>query len=152
HICEGDIHWTELCTRLPFKYGIATMTRTPHAFVRLRVEIDGKRYQGVAADSLPPKWFTKEPNRLLADEVDEMLAVVKHALASSINRRGYNPFDVWRQLYRMQVDWGSANSLPHLLSNFGTAFIERALIEAFCRASGKSFADILRSDALGMDL
>src|SRR5437016_3809571 len=29
HIREGDIHLTNLRTRLPFKYGIVTMTSTP---------------------------------------------------------------------------------------------------------------------------
>ena len=34
-ILEGDLHLIDLQTRMPFRYGIATMTHTPHAFVRL---------------------------------------------------------------------------------------------------------------------
>jgi hypothetical protein len=48
-------------TRLPFKCGIVTMTRTPHAFVRIWLEVDGKPATGIAADHLPPKRFTKDP-------------------------------------------------------------------------------------------
>ena len=59
-IRAGDIHVVELQTRMPFKYGIATMTRTPHAFVRVQLEVDGKPASGIAADHLPPKWFTKD--------------------------------------------------------------------------------------------
>ena len=38
-ILDGDIHLIDLETRLPFKYGIATMTEAPHAFVRLQVRV-----------------------------------------------------------------------------------------------------------------
>ena len=51
-IRAGAIHVVELQTRMPFKYGIATMTRAPHAFVRLDVEIDGVVTTGIAADLL----------------------------------------------------------------------------------------------------
>ena len=79
HIQDGDLHLTRLRTRMPFKYGIATMTSTPHAFLRLRVEGDGKSGIGIAADSLPPKWFTKDPARALDEEVADMLRVIEHA-------------------------------------------------------------------------
>ena len=65
HICDGELYLTDLQTRMPFKYGIATMTRTPHVFLRLQVEVDGQRHTGISADSLPPKWFTKDPDRAL---------------------------------------------------------------------------------------
>ena len=42
HIRGGDIHRIDIRLRMPFKYGIATMTSTPHVFVRLWVEIDGE--------------------------------------------------------------------------------------------------------------
>ena len=45
HIRHGDIHLIHLRTRLPFKYGIATMTDVPQAFVRLWVEVGGKPVQ-----------------------------------------------------------------------------------------------------------
>ena len=74
----------DLATRLPFKYGIATMTRAPQAFVRLQVEVDGRMASGVAADVLPPKWFTKDPQKPLDVEVDEMLAVIEHAVTCAV--------------------------------------------------------------------
>ena len=53
-ILHGDVHLIDLQTRLPFKYGIATMTQAPQAFVRLVVEINGTQAGGVAADILQP--------------------------------------------------------------------------------------------------
>src|SRR5713226_8343905 len=151
-ILHGDIHLTDLRTRMPFKYGIATMTSTPHAFVRLWVEIAGKVSVGIAADSLPPKWFTKDPARPLAEEIDEMLLVIEHALQTAIGLRGGSPFKVWRQLYEAQANWGHVERLPPLLSNFGTALVERALIDAVCRTANRPFAEVLRSNLLSIEL
>ncbi len=50
-----------LKTRIPFKFGITTMTAAPHLFVRAVVGVDGKKVEGISADFLPPKWFTKNP-------------------------------------------------------------------------------------------
>ena len=83
HVRDGDIHLTELRTRMPFQYGIATMTHSPHAFVRLRVEVEDRLATGVSADSLPPKWFTKDPARPVAEEIDEMVGVIVHALRTA---------------------------------------------------------------------
>jgi hypothetical protein len=152
HILHGDIHLTDLRTRMPFKYGIATMTSTPHAFLRLRMEIGGKLAVGIAADSLPPKWFTKDPARPLAEEVGEMLVVIEHALQNAIGLRAGNPFDAWLQLARAQADWGRRQGLPPLLTNFGTSLVERALIEAVCRAVDQPFTEVLRNNRLGIRL
>jgi hypothetical protein len=152
HLHGGDVHLTDLRTRMPFKYGIATLTSTPHAFVGLRVEIDGRLWSGIAADSLPPKWFTKDPAKPLAVEVAEMLRVIEHALQSAAGIRRENAFEAWRQLDEIQGDWARREKLAPLLSNFGTALVERALLDAVCRAAGRSFADMLRSNQFGIRL
>jgi hypothetical protein len=152
HIDHGDIHLLDLQTRMPFKYGIATMTRTPHAFVRLMVEVGGRPSVGVAADHLPPKWFTKDPARPIDDEVADMLRVIDHAAQVAAGVRADSPFDAWRQLDAAQAEWGRSLALPPLLTQFGTSLVERAMIEALCRASGQPFARLLRTDAFGMRL
>ena len=152
HIRYGDVHLTELRTRMPFRYGIATMTSTPHAFVRLLVQVEQQVAVGIAADSLPPKWFSKDPARPLGEEVDEMLHVIEHALDAAAGIRADTPFDAWRQLYEAQARWGRSENLPPLLSNFGTSLVERALIDAACRGAGRPFADLLRTNELGIRL
>ena len=152
HIQDGDLHLTRLRTRMPFKYGIATMTSTPHAFLRLRVEGDGKSGIGIAADSLPPKWFTKDPARALDEEVADMLRVIEHALDCARGLHAESPFDAWRQLYDLQARWGHDQKLPALLSHFGTALVERALIDAVCRLAKQPFFQLVRSNEIGMRL
>jgi len=147
-----DIHRIDLRTRMPFRYGIATMTEVPEVFVRLWVEIDGKEWTGVASDCLPPKWFTKIPGKPLAAEIDEMLRVIQNALALAVDLRGSSAFEVWQQLYEAQAAWAKREQLPPLLGHFGTSLVERALLEALCRASGRTFAQMLRGNLLGITL
>src|SRR5215467_12008568 len=106
HIHHGDVFLLDVRTRLPFKYGIATMTRTPHAFVRVRLEVDGKPASGVAAEHLPPKWFTKDPAKPIEEEIEEMLRVITHATELAAGLRAPSPFDAWRQLNEAQAGRG----------------------------------------------
>ena len=151
-IVDGDIHLHDVKMRMPFKYGIATMTQAPQAYVRLRLEIDGALATGIAADFLPPKWFTKDPQRPIDDEIDEMLRGIEQALRLAVGLRGETAFDLWRTLYEAQDAWGRSTGLPPLLTHFGTSLVERCAIEAVCRQAGKPFAEMLRSQRLGLRL
>ena len=66
--------------------------------------------------------------------------------------RAASPFDAWRQLNEAQADWGRGTHLPPLLTQFGTSLVERAVIEAVCRAAGQSFARMLSTNQLGIRL
>lgn len=149
---EGDIHLTNLKTRMPFKYGIATMTRMPMAFVRIALEMDGRTVFGVSSDLLPPKWFTKIPESNVDDEVHEMLAVIARTLEIAIGIEGESPFEIWQELYETQDIWSETDDVPPLLAHFGTSMIERAIIDAYCRGMADSFYRLLFSDRLGVDL
>lgn len=151
-IRQFDLHRIDLQTRMPFRYGIATMTRVPQIFVRLWVEVDGKEAIGVSSDCLPPKWFTKVPDKPLEDEIQEMLRVIRHALKIALDARGSSVFEVWRHIYEAQSAWGKTERFPPLLSNFGTSLVERAVIEAVCRAAERTFAESLRVNSLGINL
>lgn len=152
-ILTTSLHILTLHNRLPFRYGIVTMTAVPHLFVRVLAEIDGAEQWGVAADSLAPKWFTKDPDTTFREEIDDMLAVVR-AACDYAQRAGEQPtvFDLWEAVYRQQKEWAAATPHPPLLWGFGVSLVERALIDAFCRAKGIPFADALRANRLGIQL
>ncbi len=149
---EATFHQLDLRTRMPFRYGIATLTETTHLIVRFTFEIDGKPSVGFAADNLAPKWFTKDAARSIPDEVAEMLLVIRRAISFAREIRAATPFAFWRELYTAQAAWGATQTLPPLLVQFGASIVERGLLEAFCRARGTSFAVALRADQLGLDL
>lgn len=142
-----------LSLRVPFRYGIATMTRTPHFVVRLRVEIDGKSQFGFAADNLPPKWFTKDPDAAYRDEIAGMIEVARHASEAACALPPVaSVFALWQEVRKAQDGWAQGRGIPPLLSNFGVSLVERAVIDAFCRATKSTFAQVVRSNALGIDL
>ncbi|MCB1807312.1 MAG: mandelate racemase, partial [Candidatus Competibacteraceae bacterium] len=59
---EIDFFQRPVTLRLPFRFGIVTLTEAPQAFVRVRVENQrGQSAWGAAAEMLAPKWFDKNP-------------------------------------------------------------------------------------------
>lgn len=147
-VTSTDIRLLNLETRLPFEFGIVRMTELPHCFVSIEADIDGTHTIGRAADHLPPKWLTKDPDLGLAEEADAMIEVVQRACILAGSIEGTTVFDCWQQLYEAQRDWAATTDYPPLLWNFGVAFIERALIDAFCRATGDTFQQAVRDNSL----
>ena len=136
---------------MPFRYGIATMTKVPLAFVSVNADIDGQRHTGIASDLLPPKWFTKVADKALEVEIQEMERVILHAMELAAGRHADSAYRLWRGLYEDQLAWAREQGLPPLLANFGTSLVERALIEAACRALQHPFATALRQGPLGLE-
>ena len=151
-IVSSRLQTIPLRTRIPFRYGIATMTEVPLAFLRVWIEIDGRETQGVASDCLPPKWFTKVPDRALKEEVDEMREVIGHAQDAGAGMKARNVFELWRQLYQLQAEWAAGRTMPPLLANFGVSLVERAVIDAVCRAAGRPFFELLKSNVFEISL
>jgi hypothetical protein len=152
-LVQTRLYRAELMTRMPFRFGIANMTAVPHVFVDVQVEFaDGVR-RGVAADHLPPKWFTKNPSRSVTEEISEMELVISHAQGQALEiGEAASPFAFWQELWKRSESWVRSSGLPPLLVHFGTSLVERAVIDAFCRARGQSFAAALRENTLGIDL
>ena len=141
----------DISTRMPFKYGIATMTHLPHLFIRVAATFSGTSQIGISADHLPPKWFTKDPDRDPAEEIEDMLAVIQNAGALAQSCSQDSVFGFWFELYQRQSDWAKRKQIPPLLAHFGTSLIERAVIDAFCRYRESTFANLLRENAFGIE-
>ena len=139
--------------RMPFKYGIATLTALPHLFVRLEMLIDGKVSVGLSSDGLAPKWFTKNPSSSFEQDINEMFMVIQNAvkIATEVHE-AENVFLFWQELYDKQSQWAKSKNLPSLLSSFGTSLVERAIISAYCNGKEKPFHTLLRNGSLGFKL
>lgn len=150
---QVSLHILNVRTRMPFKYGIATMTAMPHCFVRVVCEIEGKEAVGIAADSLAPKWFTKDPDSKYKNDIEDMLSVIRQA-GSWAEEAGLqkNVFALWQLIYQQQKLWAEDRGYPPLLWNFGVSLTERAMIDAFCRATGSTFERAVRENTLGIEL
>lgn len=142
-----------ISTRLPFHYGIASMTAVPHLFLVLKCEIDGQVQSGIAAESLIPKWFTKNPATDYKGDIADMMAVIQAACQFSKDvGRVTSVFELWQATYVKQDAWASEKDYPPLLWGLGVSLVERALMDAFCRAKGLTFTEALRYNALGIQL
>ncbi len=148
-----DIFLHNLRTRMPFRYGIATMTCVPHVILRLTLELEGRAQHGFAADHLPPKWFTKNPETPFRDDVADLLEVIRHAGgAAQAAGTAESVFELWEAINAAQRQWAAARDFPPLLWGFGVSLVERAIIDAFCRARSTTFARAVRENALGLRL
>ncbi len=151
-LIDAELFRQQLKARMPFRYGIATMTEVPHVFVRLTFDFDGTKGIGTAADHLPPKWFTKDPDRDLDEEIEEMLLVLRTAVRHAHAISADTPFAFWRELYAAQAQWGEANQIPPLLAQFGVTLVERAMIDAHCRAHQTTLEKALHENRFGIEL
>ncbi|GAB4455137.1 MAG: mandelate racemase [Armatimonadaceae bacterium] len=151
-IQDARLFRMDLRTRMPFRYGIATVTALPHVFLRLGITVDGEPAVGMAADHLAPKWFTKNPETSPEYDIAEMERVIRHAMECAVGAEGETVFALWQQLYDAQAEWGGSENLPSLLTHFGVSLVERALIDAVCRHAAQPFAKLLHDNQLGIHL
>lgn len=148
-----SFHILNMKTRMPFRYGIASLVALPHLFVRMVAEIDGQRSVGLASEGLPPKWFTKDPTTTFEQDLDGMLEVIRKASEFAVSADASETvFDLWQSIYGGQESWASGTDHPPLLWAFGVSLMERALIDAFCRVGQVTFRDAVHTNKFGIRL
>jgi len=150
-LLESRLRGASVSARVPFRFGIAEMVELVHVFLFVTMDIDGTRQLGVAADNLSPKWYTKDPGTSYRDDAAEMVDVIESACAIA-RQRGTSDcvFDLWYAVHE-QARRDAADVAP-LLVGLGVSLVERAVIDAFCRARNVSFARAVRTNALGISL
>jgi hypothetical protein len=120
--------------RMPFRFGVVTMTQAPQAFVRARIRLeDGREADGAAAELLAPKWFDKNP-ALSNDENFEQLRQSLRAAREAYLASG------------LDTAYGHSRPTIGLVENYGPALLDRALLDALCRALDVSFYEALRTN------
>ena len=152
-VLSTDLHVLNMHTRMPFRYGITTLTAVPHLFVRATVEIDGKRHVGLSADHLPPKWFTKNPDTSPREDIAGLLEVITTARdVARATPKQETVFAYWRRLYEAMSAWGGGWGKPPLLVHFGTSLVERAVDRRVLPGGGDDVRRALRRNWFGIDL
>lgn len=150
---EIALHERPVHLRLPFRFGVVTLTHCPQAFVRARIELpDGRSAWGGAAELMAPKWFDK--NLALSNE--DNFEQLRHALLAA--RAAYlshaqpdTAFGHFARHYQPLIDAGAAHGRNALVSCYGPALLDRAILDGLCRALGLSFYDAIKHNATAMD-
>ncbi|TAH38159.1 MAG: mandelate racemase [Planctomycetota bacterium] len=143
---------TDCRARLPFRFGAAVLTAAPLCTARLECSSpSGARVEGAAADLLVPRWFRKDPARSVREDVEELLASAQEAAAELLAPAApaASAFAHWLRLERARVTALDFAAPQRLVRGFGVALLERALLDAACRAAGCSFFEGLRRDLFG---
>jgi hypothetical protein len=137
--------------RMPFRFGVVTLTAAPQAFVRATVRLaDGREATGAAAELLAPKWFDKDPALSNEDNFDQLRRAVLLARSRYLDgasRSAVGHFAAHHAPHRADC---AAQGLNGLVAGFGPALVDRALLDALCRGLGVAFADAVRADRIGL--
>ena len=131
--------------RLPFRFGAATVTEAPQAFVRASIRAtDGRDAQGMTAELMIPKWFDKSPERSNSENIDDLRAAL--ALAATAYCSNSAPRTAFGHAvfhYRALLDQGGRQRLNPLTMSYGAALADRAILDALCRLRDVSIGTAL---------
>src|SRR5437764_1190704 len=134
--------------RAPFRFGAATVTSAPQAFVHARIEFaDGSSVAGASAEMMMPKWFNKTPGRSDADDLADLrrsLAAAAEAYTSDTQRRSaFGHHAVHGPALQRAAEQRGSNALT---AGFGGSLVDRAVLDALCRHAGVSFCTAMRAN------
>jgi hypothetical protein len=139
--------------RLPFRFGVITLTEGTQAVIRATVALeDGRTSVGVAAESLAAKWFDKSPAFSDAQNLDQLRQALGVAVDLYRSRGWSTPFGLYADTYGDQLARGASLGLVPLVASYGPALLDRAILDAVGRAEGLSFAEAIRRNRAGIHI
>ena len=138
--------------RMPFRFGVVTLTECPQAFARVQVAWpDGRTAWGAAAELMAPKWFDKNLALSNEDNFDQLRAVLRLARAAYLgDATPASAFGHFARHHAAHAQAAAAQGFNPLLASYGPALLDRAVLDALCRALGLSFYDAMRANLAGV--
>lgn len=139
--------------RLPFRFGVVTLTAAPQAYARLRITLsDGRSAWGSAAELMAPKWFDKNPALSNEQNFDQLRRSLRNAVtAYAADRAPRTAFGHSAAHHAALVRQGAGEGLNALVVSYGAALLDRAVIDALCRLRGVPFTALLGRNQFGID-
>ena len=149
-IREASVYSRQVKTRMPFRFGKATLTQMPILHLKLTLQTqDGRLVMGASACGIPPLWFDKAAGKTHADNIHDLSVSLRLALDQYMP---LDPASVW--LLHKEAEppvrrAAAAKGLNGLTAGFGVALVDSALIDAACRHAQVSFHAALKGNLLG---
>jgi len=141
----------DVTLRMPFRFGVVTLTAAPQAFVRATIRLaDGREATGASAELLAPKWFDKNPALSNEDNFEQLRDATRLARGAYLAGPAATAFGHFEAHHTGHLTRSAARGLNALTANFGPALIDGALLDALCRALGLSFHDAMRANLGGL--
>jgi len=147
-----ELYERPVVLRLPFKFGVVTLTRCPQAFVRARIELaDGTSSWGAAAEMMAPKWFDKNLALSNEDNFEQLRGVLRLAREAYLgDATPGTAFDWFARNHDHVLLAGGDRGYNPLLASYGPALLDRAILDAVCRGLGVSFYEAMQRNAPGI--
>lgn len=151
-IAEIALHERPVRLRLPFRFGVVTLTECPQAFARVRIELpDGRSAWGGAAELMAPKWFDKNLALSNDDNFEQLREVLRLARSAYLSDPSPDTaFGHFARHHDAHQAVCARRDFNPLLASYGPALLDRALLDALCRALGVSFYDAVRRNLPGI--
>src|SRR5215468_10419863 len=141
----------DVTLRLPFRFGVITVTRATQAVIRATVALeDGRTSRGVAAETLGAKWFDKSAAFSDAQNLDQLRQALSLAIELYRACPWSTPFELYARTYKEQLARGGELGLVPLVAAYGPALLDRAILDALGRAEGLAFADMISRNVAGL--
>lgn len=135
--------------RLPFRFGVITVTHGRQAVLRARIRTeDGREGWGLAAETLAAKWFDKDPRWTDAENEHQLRRALELAEAATEGSR--TAFAHYADRYATHVAACAGEGLNPLVASYGAALLDRAMLDALLKLNGMGFAQAMRANLGGM--
>ena len=149
---EIELYERPVVLRLPFRFGVVTLRECPQAFARARIEFaDGRSAWGAAAEMMAPKWFDKNLSLSNEDNFTQLRTVLglarKGYLADRSAATAFGHFARHHDAHQAQC---AVQGFNPLLASYGPALVDRAVLDALCRAQSTSFYTAMQSNLAGI--
>ena len=138
--------------RMPFRFGVVTLRQAPQAFVRAQVALpDGRTAWGASAELMAPKWFDKNLALSNEDNFDQLRSVLRMAREAYLSdAKPATAFGHFARHHDAHQRAAGGRGFNPLLAAYGPALVDRAVLDAACRALGVSFYTAMRGNLAGM--
>ena len=149
---EVELYERPVVLRLPFRFGVVTLTECPQAFARARIEFaDGRSEWGAAAEMMAPKWFDKNLALSNEDNFDQLREVLRLACGAYLgDATPATAFGHFARHHDAHLAAANARGFNPLLASYGPALVDRAALDALCRAQGVSFYQAMTANLPGI--
>jgi len=149
-VVSVDLFERHVTLRLPFRFGVATVTQCPQAFVQVQIEAGSKRFKGATAELMVPKWFDKSPGLTHEQNFEQLRQALRNAAQSyTSSPDDLSPYAFSQSAGEAAIQTGVAQGLPRLAAQFGPALIDKSIADAALRAASLGWVDGLRANLLG---
>ena len=149
---EVELYERPVVLRMPFRFGVVTLTECPQAFARARIEFaDGRSEWGAAAEMMAPKWFDKNLALSNEDNFDQLREVLRLARGAYLgDATPATAFGHFARHHDAHLAAATARGFNPLLASYGPALVDRAALDALCRAQGVSFYQAMTANLPGI--